>query len=274
MNIKLNYKREINIILIILVVIDTVFLFISSFTNLSNNLMIHIYYFDLFVCILLWIEFIYNLYHSNNKKEYLKKNWYYIIAMIPLDFFFIRAFRFAGIIRLFKLTRTLLLFNKSRKDYKKFTEVYLDKLIIAMLIFIIISTVALFIIEPSFDSLFNTFWYVIVTLTSVGYGDTVPETSHGKILAIIIIFVGIIFFSVFTAAIASIYIKKINETNEMNYGKRLNNLKSQINDLIVQLELMEEYFQIETSNELDRINEKIDNINDSIEEISKKLDEK
>lgn len=272
MNIETHNKREINIIIIILVIIDTLLLLISSFTHLANNVLTNIYYFDLVVCVILWIEFIYDIYHSKNRKEYLKKNWYYIIAIIPLDFFFIRAFRFVGIIRIFKLTRILILFNKSRKDYKKFVEIYLDKLIIAILIFVIISTVALFIIEPSFNSLFETFWYVIVTLTSVGYGDTVPETSNGKILAIIIILVGIIFFSVFTAAIASIYIKKINESSEISYEKRLNDLRSQINDLIIQLEMIEEYYQLETSNELDRINDKIDNISDSIEEISRKLD--
>lgn len=268
-------RKRLNLILLVLVLIDTILLFISSFSTPSHNIVIHIFYFDLFVCALLWIEFIHDLYYAESRKEYFKKNWYYIIAMIPLDFFFLRAVRFAGIIRLFGLTRTLLLFSRGRESYRQFTKTtHLDKLVIAILVFIIISTVTLFMIEPtSFGSLFDTFWYVIVTLTSVGYGDVVPETQNGKILAFVIIIVGIIFFSVFTAAVASIYIKKVNESNEVNYEKRLNQLKVQIDEIANQLERMNKDYQTQRAKELNQINEKVDDISKSIAEISKKIDE-
>lgn len=274
MNFKYLSRKRFNILLLILVLIDTILLFISTFSSLSLDIDVHIFYFDIFVCILLWIEFIHDLYYSQDRTEYIKKNWYYIIAMIPLDFFFLRVFRFAKILRLFRLTRTILLFTKSKDSYKEFAETTnLDKLLIAILVFTIISTVALYIIEPNFSSLFDALWYVVVTLTSVGYGDIVPVTQNGKILAFVIIIVGILFFSVFTAAVASIYIRKVNESSEYNYEKHLNNLKIQIDEIIYQLKSMEEEYHSKVSDELEDLNKKVNDINEEIAKISEKIDD-
>ena len=34
-------------------------------------------------------------------------------------------------------------------------------------------------------------WWAIVAVTTVGYGDTYPETDAGRIIAIIVMFAGI-----------------------------------------------------------------------------------
>ena len=60
----------------------------------------------------------------------------------------------------------------------------------------------------------NSIWWTIVTLTTVGYGDVSPKTSMSKILAILIMFVGISFLSMLTGTIATYFLnKKKNETN-------------------------------------------------------------
>lgn len=46
--------------------------------------------------------------------------------------------------------------------------------------------------ESPFQSIIHSFWYVIVTITTVGYGDIVPTTPEGKIVAAIAILNGII----------------------------------------------------------------------------------
>lgn len=93
---------------LLLVIIDMILLLILTFSNVSQHVEQKIIYFDLFVCFILWIDFIYNLYKSNNKKQFLKENWLTIIAIIPLDYFFLRWFRFIRIIRLIRFSRVLL----------------------------------------------------------------------------------------------------------------------------------------------------------------------
>ncbi len=49
----------------------------------------------------------------------------------------------------------------------------------------------------------SSFWWAAVTMTTVGYGDKAPQTTGGRIIALIWMFAGLIMISSFTAAIAS-----------------------------------------------------------------------
>ena len=50
-------------------------------------------------------------------------------------------------------------------------------------------------------------WWAIVTVTTVGYGDTFPQTDPGRIIAIVVMFVGIGFIAVLTAAAAERFLR-------------------------------------------------------------------
>tara|TARA_B100001063_G_scaffold127724_1_gene119356 strand:+ start:4732 stop:5493 length:762 start_codon:yes stop_codon:yes gene_type:complete len=52
-----------------------------------------------------------------------------------------------------------------------------------------------------FGSIVRAFWFSIVTMTTIGYGDITPTTSLGKILAIVFGIVGIICVALLTANI-------------------------------------------------------------------------
>ncbi|CUT02104.1 potassium channel family protein [Candidatus Chrysopegis kryptomonas] len=63
-----------------------------------------------------------------------------------------------------------------------------------------------------FSSIFDGLWWAIVTMTTVGYGDKVPETTLGKIIGFLVMFSGVILVSMFTATVSSIFVtKKIKE---------------------------------------------------------------
>ncbi|MBF6058284.1 MULTISPECIES: potassium channel family protein [Thiomicrorhabdus] len=49
-------------------------------------------------------------------------------------------------------------------------------------------------------------WYAIVTITTVGYGDVVPQSEHGRIFGSILILFGVLFFSLVTANISAFLI--------------------------------------------------------------------
>ncbi|MBU2511814.1 potassium channel family protein [bacterium] len=80
--------------------------------------------------------------------------------------------------------------------------------VIGFVSFLIIASVMMLFLESSGDSsgikdLFNSLWFSIVTITTVGYGDISPTTSFGKIAAVVIMFIGIIYIGVLTANITS-----------------------------------------------------------------------
>ncbi len=58
----------------------------------------------------------------------------------------------------------------------------------------------------------NPFWWAIVTMTTVGYGDFTPKTPEGRVFAILVMFAGISLVSLLTASISSIFVaRKIRE---------------------------------------------------------------
>ncbi len=49
-------------------------------------------------------------------------------------------------------------------------------------------------------------WWLIVTITTVGYGDYVPKTDVGRVIAMFTIIFGVMFFSIISGSIASLLV--------------------------------------------------------------------
>ncbi|RQW07466.1 MAG: potassium channel protein [Calditrichaeota bacterium] len=62
--------------------------------------------------------------------------------------------------------------------------------------------------NPYFHSFGEALWWVVVSITSVGYGDIVPITPTGRVLGIFIILMGVVIFSLFTAVISSVFVSQ------------------------------------------------------------------
>ena len=66
-------------------------------------------------------------------------------------------------------------------------------------------------IEKSHDgnpiSAWDGVWWAMTTVTTVGYGDSYPETTGGRAVAIVVMFVGIGFVAILTAAAAERFMR-------------------------------------------------------------------
>ena len=64
-------------------------------------------------------------------------------------------------------------------------------------------TMRLIVAEKGFDTFGKSLWWAVQTVTTVGYGDEVPQTSTGKGLAALLMVVGVAFVSVLTATVTA-----------------------------------------------------------------------
>ena len=62
--------------------------------------------------------------------------------------------------------------------------------------------------NDNFPSTGSGLWWAIQTITTVGYGDDVPTTVAGQLVAALVMLLGIAFLSVITAAITSTFVSR------------------------------------------------------------------
>ena len=101
--------------------------------------------------------------------------------------------------------------NTARESWQFIKRERLDRLLLIIGALIAVSAVIVSLVEPDL-SLFSAFWWSIVTLTTVGYGDISPTTTGGRIVAILIMFLGIGLLGTLSATIASVLVdRKLKE---------------------------------------------------------------
>ncbi len=85
---------------------------------------------------------------------------------------------------------------------------------ILFIVFICILSIFIILLETPKNRMFQTFgdglWWSIVTLTTTGYGDLVPSTRTGRIIASVLMLVGIVVTSVFSGYAASLLVERRN----------------------------------------------------------------
>lgn len=79
------------------------------------------------------------------------------------------------------------------------------------MIIVIASSIAILVLEGSSTDQIQTpldaVWYVVSTVITVRYGNDLPVSFGGKILGIILMIVGVVFFSILTATLSSWFMR-------------------------------------------------------------------
>jgi len=135
-------------------------------------------------------------------------------------------------------------------------------LVIGSALVIILGIVSIFYIESGqpdsqINSMIDAVWWTVATVTTVGYGDIVPVTDSGRIVAIFYMFFGISAIAVSLSVLGTRFYKKNFENEkEISHGQKI------IIEKMKDLEKNQEKFQKELRDLTDKLK---DNLNKNSE---------
>ena len=246
-----------------LILLDISLITIALVFQLPNNIMVDIQYFDLFICLMLLGEFAFELYKSSHKMKFISDplNIIGLIASIPFDFILINAVQGSILLRylrLLKISRIFLLSTRLVYIKSLCEKTGLHKILAGLLGTALVFTLLFYFFGSSYGG-FDDFYFVMVTLTTVEYGDITPVTYNEKVLALILILIGIFVFSTITAAISSFLTDRILNTNEKDIMSEINETIEKKNNILMdELKLVREENNM-LKNEIDELKELIKN---------------
>ena len=146
---------------------------------------------------------------------------FYLVAGVDLRA--VRTFRLLRLLRILKLAR----YSDAIRRLRRAVGIVREELILFLnvaLILIFLSAVGIYYFEHDrqpehFASVFHSLWWAIVTLTTVGYGDTFPITTGGRVFTFFVLFLGLGIVAVPTGLFASA-LAKAREEEEDARGTR------------------------------------------------------
>ncbi|WP_187992794.1 ion transporter [Vibrio harveyi] len=221
--------RAFDIALIIAIITSLVVLILESLPSVMTEWSRELRYIEYTFTALFTIEYLLRLYCSPKPKSYAASFYGVVdlLAILPtyLAIFFPGA-SFMGVVRLLRVMRIFRILKLVR--YLQDSNILLRSLLMARRkILIFFSTVGIlvtifgaliFVIEGphnGFTSIPKSIYWAIVTITTVGYGDMVPQTHLGKAIASLTMLLGYSILAVPTGIITA------ELSNEMNAHKQL-----------------------------------------------------
>jgi voltage-gated potassium channel len=101
---------------------------------------------------------------------------------------------------------------------------------------VVLGGLAIYTVEGSptgrIQSVGDGIWWAIVTATTVGYGDISPATTEGRIIAVVLMLLGIGVIGAFTATVASFFVAQEEGSELAEIAARLARVEAKLDALL------------------------------------------
>ena len=223
--------------MIILILLNILIFIFETDTIFYTHFSTYIQNFELFSIIIFSVEYVLRILSLDKIKDMFKPLMIVdLLAILPFYLSFakinttiFRVLRLLRLLRIAKLTRyTNALTNIKRALIRKKEELIVTG--IALTACLVIFSILIYYAEnnlgqKTFSSIPSSFWWTIITFTSVGYGDAYPITTIGKFVASFAAVLGLCFNGLFIGIIGSAFLETI-EHKKVIKEKNKNNIES------------------------------------------------
>ncbi len=262
-----NLLEELKDVLIaIVLIIDFLFVLSVFFFYVPPYDLILVSGYDLFVCIILFLNLYYMYTHENvTLSDFIKSHILEILSVIPVNFLLIPSLVQSGQLTIITVIQLLQILKLSNTSLYRFTSLkgfvqhgLLQIISIILVFYVILTTIVLTQFDAAFPTAFESFWFLVETLTSVGYGDIIPETFPGKLVGVFSIVFGVFFISIFTAAMSGLYMERTEKFSRHQIMRQISKLEKRHRNVEDKISSLDD--------SIDELQVKIDNLNNLIQE--------
>ena len=170
-----------------------------------------IFIIDIVLTIIFIADFLYRFFTAESKTRYLLREWGWadLLACIPAQQFKVfRLFRIFRVIRLlqkFGLRNMLNEVTENRASSALYLTVFMVIFVLEFAGIAIAQTEAG---QPgaNIETASDAIWWGFATITTVGYGDYHPVTNTGRVVGVIVMFLGVGLFGVLTGFLANAFL--------------------------------------------------------------------
>lgn len=204
---KLNVKQHViyNWLISLCAVASSVFIIID-FVDGLQKWQLHL---NRFIFVIFLVDSVLRIANAPDKKKYIQHNFWDLYALLPFHGVFV-ALPFATpdkILLILNLTRIIAFLVRPLRKLKPILDTNGFKyVLIASVGIVILGGVLIHFAEGMTFS--DGIWWSFVTATTVGYGDLSPSTVYGRIIAMILMLLGIGLIGSLTSAITSFFMKQ------------------------------------------------------------------
>lgn len=231
-NNKGEYSAVVNWVIITLILLSVPLDAFESYSATPAAVKKFIIFFDFFISIIFAFEYALRLYSCTENPKYnrpiIGRIKYALTPLMILDLLamppyillgygYLRALSAFRILMLARYTKAVQVIEAVIRNKSQELLIILGFFIMlwgwsAMLIFRFENPV-----QPKiFKNLFDAFWWSVGTFTTIGYGDMVPITLGGKIIAVITMICGPILFGLSAAVLTSGIIERLKSASKEN----------------------------------------------------------
>jgi voltage-gated potassium channel len=196
----------------------------------------------------IWVGFLTELIFvvavAKRRRAAVRAHWLEVVIVVVTPPFLpgiLGVFRLARLIRLLRLMRLGVLGGKALSAERTLTSRQGFRYLALLTGLLVVTAGASISAVDSgdFPNVWRGMWWAVETVTTVGYGDYTPHSVSGRIVAVLLMLVGIGFLSILTATIASSFVSRDAETEQTADKRDHNEVLDALRRIEARLEVIE-----------------------------------
>lgn len=209
-----NRSVRLELISSVAVIVSIAVMALETFA-LPSGLKEAIFFADVALSIFFVVEYLYRIASAENKRAYVT-SFFGIIDLVAIFPILVHAVSSVRVVRLLRVVRVIRLlkikrYSNALSHYSQALKlIAAEATLFAGVALVFIFGFAFLIYEfeheaqpDVYRNIFDSVWWAVISLTSVGYGDVYPVTAAGRMLTLAMVLTGMGIVAVPTALLAS-----------------------------------------------------------------------